>query len=94
MSAHTLEADSPKERRTTDINDANGNTISSWRTTNFGSAVHDPSSFLKIVLDSITFAAALFTDIQDHAVVLAAIDKGTLPSDGCEWLRLDVDPLR
>ena len=38
------------------IPDANGHT--SWRTTNFGSAVHDPSSFLKIVLDSLTFAAA------------------------------------
>jgi branched-chain amino acid transport system permease protein len=42
----------------TTIPDANGHT--SWRTTNFGSAIHDPSSFLKIVLDSLTFAAALF----------------------------------
>ena len=31
-----------------------------WRTTTFGSAVHDPGSFLRIVLDSLTFAGALF----------------------------------
>jgi hypothetical protein len=30
---------------------------SNWRTTTFGSAVHDPSSFLKIVLDSISCAS-------------------------------------
>src|SRR6266849_1159871 len=32
----------------------------SWRTTTFGSAKDDPGSFIRIVLDSITFAAALF----------------------------------
>ena len=32
----------------------------SWRTTTFGSAVDDPASFLRIFLDSITFAGALF----------------------------------
>ncbi len=31
-----------------------------WRTTNFGSALHDPASFLRILLDSITFAGLLF----------------------------------
>ena len=41
----------------------------SWRTTNFGSAVHDPSSFLKIVLDSITFAAALFIVASGFALI-------------------------
>jgi branched-chain amino acid transport system permease protein len=40
-----------------------------WRTTNFGSAVHDPSSFLKIVLDSITFAAALFIVASGFALI-------------------------
>ena len=30
-----------------------------WRTTTFDS-VRDPSSFLKIVLDSLTFASAIF----------------------------------
>ena len=49
--------------------DANGNTSSSWRTTNFGSAVHDPSSFLKVVLDSITFAAALFIVASGFALI-------------------------
>ena len=34
----------------------NGN----WRTTNFGSAVHDPESFFKILLDALTFAGLLF----------------------------------
>jgi branched-chain amino acid transport system permease protein len=34
----------------------NGN----WRTTNFGSAVHDPESFFTTFLDAITFAALLF----------------------------------
>jgi branched-chain amino acid transport system permease protein len=32
----------------------------SWRTTNFGSAVHDPVDFAKTCLDAITFAALLF----------------------------------
>jgi len=40
-----------------------------WRTTTFGSAVHDPSSFLKIVLDSITFAAALFIVASGFALI-------------------------
>jgi branched-chain amino acid transport system permease protein len=40
-----------------------------WRTTTFGSAVHDPSSFLKIVLDSITFAGALFIVASGFALI-------------------------
>jgi branched-chain amino acid transport system permease protein len=40
-----------------------------WRTTTFGSAVHDPSSFLKIVLDSVTFAAALFIVASGFALI-------------------------
>ncbi len=32
----------------------------SWRTTNFGSAIHDPTDFAKTFLDAITFAALLF----------------------------------
>jgi branched-chain amino acid transport system permease protein len=43
--------------------------VTSWRTTTFGSAVHDPSSFLKIVLDSITFAAALFIVSSGFALI-------------------------
>ena len=42
---------------------------SSWRTTTFGSAVHDPSNFLKIVLDSITFASALFIVASGFALI-------------------------
>ena len=34
----------------------NGN----WRTTNSGSAIHDPEEFVKILLDALTFAALLF----------------------------------
>jgi branched-chain amino acid transport system permease protein len=34
----------------------NGN----WRTTNYGSAIHDPGSFSKVLLDAVTFAALLF----------------------------------
>jgi branched-chain amino acid transport system permease protein len=34
--------------------------IGSWRTTTFGSAVHDPASFLRVLLDAITFAGLLF----------------------------------
>jgi branched-chain amino acid transport system permease protein len=49
------------------VPDANGHT--SWRTTTFGSAVHDPSSFLKIVLDSVTFAAALFIVASGFALI-------------------------
>jgi branched-chain amino acid transport system permease protein len=41
----------------------------SWRTTTFGSAVNDPSSFLKIALDSITFAAALFIVASGFALI-------------------------
>ncbi len=40
-----------------------------WRTTTFGSAVHDPSSFLKVVLDSLTFAAALFIVASGFALI-------------------------
>jgi branched-chain amino acid transport system permease protein len=40
-----------------------------WRTTTFGSAVNDPSSFLKIVLDSVTFAAALFIVASGFALI-------------------------
>jgi branched-chain amino acid transport system permease protein len=32
----------------------------SWRTTNFGSAIHDPAAFLRVLLDALTFAALLF----------------------------------
>jgi branched-chain amino acid transport system permease protein len=31
-----------------------------WRTTNFGSAVNDPGSFLRVLLDALTFAGLLF----------------------------------
>jgi branched-chain amino acid transport system permease protein len=31
-----------------------------WRTTNFGSAINDPANFLRIFLDALTFAGALF----------------------------------
>ena len=40
-----------------------------WRTTTFGSAWHDPSSFLKIVLDSLTFASALFIVASGFALI-------------------------
>jgi len=40
-----------------------------WRTTTFGSALHDPSSFLKIVLDSLTFASALFIVASGFALI-------------------------
>jgi branched-chain amino acid transport system permease protein len=40
-----------------------------WRTTTFGSAVHDPSSFLKVVLDSLTFASALFIVASGFALI-------------------------
>jgi branched-chain amino acid transport system permease protein len=43
--------------------------IGTWRTTTFGSAVNDPSNFLKIVLDSITFAAALFIVASGFALI-------------------------
>jgi branched-chain amino acid transport system permease protein len=41
----------------------------SWRTTTFGSAIHDPGSFLRVVLDSITFAGALFIVASGFALV-------------------------
>jgi branched-chain amino acid transport system permease protein len=31
-----------------------------WRTTTFGSAIHDPGAFVRILLDAVTFAALLF----------------------------------
>jgi branched-chain amino acid transport system permease protein len=31
-----------------------------WRTTTFGSAIDDPGSFLRVILDAVTFAALLF----------------------------------
>jgi branched-chain amino acid transport system permease protein len=40
-----------------------------WRTTTFGSAVHDPGSFLRIVLDSLTFAGALFIVASGFALI-------------------------
>jgi branched-chain amino acid transport system permease protein len=40
-----------------------------WRTTTFGSAIHDPGSFLRVVLDSVTFAAALFIVSSGFALV-------------------------
>ncbi|HKP16932.1 MAG TPA: branched-chain amino acid ABC transporter permease [Gaiellaceae bacterium] len=43
--------------------------VGNWRTTTFGSAVHDPSNFLKIALDSITFAAALFIVASGFALI-------------------------
>ena len=33
---------------------------SNWRTTTFGSAIDDPASFLRILLDALTFAGLLF----------------------------------
>jgi branched-chain amino acid transport system permease protein len=41
----------------------------SWRTTNFGSAIDDPASFLRIALDSITFAGALFIVASGFALI-------------------------
>ncbi|HKB93861.1 MAG TPA: branched-chain amino acid ABC transporter permease [Gaiellaceae bacterium] len=34
--------------------------VSTWRTTTFGSAVHDPTDFVKTTLDSLTYAGLLF----------------------------------
>ena len=31
-----------------------------WRTTNFGSAIDDPASFIRVLLDAVTFAGLLF----------------------------------
>ncbi len=41
----------------------------SWRATTFGSAVDDPGSFIRITLDSITFAAALFIVASGFALI-------------------------
>jgi len=41
----------------------------SWRATTFGSAVDDPASFIRIALDSITFAAALFIVASGFALI-------------------------
>ena len=41
----------------------------SWRTTTFGSAVHDPASFLRVFLDSLTFAGALFIVASGFALI-------------------------
>jgi branched-chain amino acid transport system permease protein len=41
----------------------------SWRATTFGSAVDDPGSFIRIALDSITFAAALFIVASGFALI-------------------------
>jgi branched-chain amino acid transport system permease protein len=43
----------------------NGN----WRTTTFGSAIDDPGSFLRVLLDSITFAGALFIVASGFALI-------------------------
>jgi branched-chain amino acid transport system permease protein len=51
----------------TKVPPANGG--GSWRTTTFGSAVHDPGSFLRILLDSITFAGALFIVASGFALI-------------------------
>jgi branched-chain amino acid transport system permease protein len=40
-----------------------------WRTTTFGAAVHDPGDFVKTVLDSLTFAAALFIVASGFALI-------------------------
>jgi branched-chain amino acid transport system permease protein len=40
-----------------------------WRTTTFGSAIHDPGSALRIVLDPVTFAAALFIVASGFALI-------------------------
>ncbi|HEY2936051.1 MAG TPA: hypothetical protein VGJ25_05595, partial [Gaiellaceae bacterium] len=40
-----------------------------WRTTTFGSAVHDPASFIKILLDATTFAGLLFIVASGFALI-------------------------
>jgi branched-chain amino acid transport system permease protein len=40
-----------------------------WRTTTFGSAIDDPGSFLRVVLDSLTFAGALFIVASGFALI-------------------------
>lgn len=46
-----------------------GTGATNWRTTTFGSAKDDPGSFIRIVLDSITFAAALFIVASGFALI-------------------------
>jgi branched-chain amino acid transport system permease protein len=45
------------------------NGATNWRTTTFGSAYHDPSSFLRVVIDSLTFASALFIVASGFALI-------------------------
>ena len=40
-----------------------------WRTTTFGSAIDDPASFLRVLVDSITFAGALFIVASGFALI-------------------------
>jgi branched-chain amino acid transport system permease protein len=40
-----------------------------WRTTTFGSAIDDPGSFMRVVLDSLTFAGALFIVASGFALI-------------------------
>jgi branched-chain amino acid transport system permease protein len=40
-----------------------------WRSTTFGAAVNDPGSFLKVTLDSLTFASALFIVASGFALI-------------------------
>jgi len=40
-----------------------------WRTTTFGSAIDDPGSFLRVLIDSITFAGALFIVASGFALI-------------------------
>jgi branched-chain amino acid transport system permease protein len=42
---------------------------SNWRTTTFGSAVHDPGSFIRVLLDAITFAGLLFIVASGFALI-------------------------
>ena len=51
-----------------------------WRTTTFGSAVHDPASFLTIVLDSLTFAAALFIVASGFSLIFGLMRTSTWPT--------------
>src|SRR6266540_7336119 len=40
-----------------------------WRTTNFGAAIDDPGSFLRVLLDAITFAGLLFIVASGFALI-------------------------
>jgi branched-chain amino acid transport system permease protein len=42
---------------------------SNWRTTNFGSAIDDPASFFRILLDAVTFAGLLFIVASGFALI-------------------------